>query len=168
MKNLLLIIGLLSTSIVYSQYRTTLNVPDTIQHYLNKYEIFYIGLKDRQDLSKNILPEGYKNTNILDSFRNTYNDDVFLTIPDTDRVLFTDLDLLMNVNFKDEGERFGCEMTWSGSKIVGYNVFNVNDDKIQKIVIYEKVQTGPYLKSFSTEMFLIDKEGKWMMIGEYM
>lgn len=166
MRNLFIVIGIMITSTTYGQ-RLYRNVGPPIRRLLDKHHIFYVGIKDRDLLSRNLIGDVHTRKRDLDSFTSLYRNHEFVTTPDTNRILFRQIDLLRVIDFEDEGEERAAHAFYNTSRIVGYKMFKVKGKYIDRIVLYELVVDGPYFKDFTTQCFTINKDGKWSIVYNF-
>jgi len=135
---------LLSTN-VNAQYRYYRNVGIYLKPLLDSNDIFYVGINDRALLSQNKESYVHKEYSDLVKFDSIYQNNEFMTVPDTNRVIMKSVELFKNKIWVDESTYFVVNMLMSDDKsdIVGIKTFETPKSKrYVKIILYEEVVRG--------------------------
>lgn len=130
---------------VNAQYRNYRNLNFRIEKLLDSNDIFYVGIKDRNLLSQNKESYVHKEYSDLVKFDSIYQNNEFMTVPDTNRVIMKSVELFKNRIWADEGTYFVVNMLMSNdnSDIVGVKTFETPKSKrYVRIVLYEEVVRG--------------------------
>jgi hypothetical protein len=143
---------LLSTN-VNAQYRYYSNVGIYLQPLLDSNDIFYVGINDRALLSQNKESYVHKEYSDLVKFDSIYQNNEFMTVPDTNRVIMKSVELFKNRIWVDESTYFVVNMLMSNDNgdIVGIKTFETPKSKrYVRIILYEKVVRGTGRPDFFT------------------
>jgi hypothetical protein len=143
---------LLSTN-VNAQYRKYRNVGIYLEQLLDSNDIFYVGVRDRALLSQNKESYVHKEYSDLVKFDSIYQNNEFMTVPDTNRVIMKSVELFKNRIWVDESTYFVVNMLMSNDNgdIVGIKTFETPKSKrYVRIILYEKVVRGNGRPDFFT------------------
>jgi hypothetical protein len=157
MKNIITTIAIvlfISSSVqLNAQYRKYRNVGIYLEQLLDSNDIFYVGVRDRALLSQNKESYVHKEYSDLVKFDSIYQNNEFMTVPDTNRVIMKSVELFKNRIWVDESTYFVVNMLMSNDNgdIVGIKTFETPKSKrYVRIILYEKVVRGNGRPDFFT------------------